>query len=83
MIPLMKSAFFDEEATRKALADFILSRDLAPGSTLIVDRREEVLENEAPVEIRVIEGAPVPAAVGAPDDEPELADDIADDASDD
>ena len=48
------------------LADFILGRDLAPGSTLIVDRREEPVENEPPVEIRVIEGTPVPAAVGGP-----------------
>ena len=63
------------------LADFILGRDLAPGSTLIVDRREEVVENEPPVEIRVIEGTPVPAAVGGPADEPEL-EDIVDDAAD-
>jgi ATP-dependent Clp protease ATP-binding subunit ClpC len=63
------------------LADFILGRDLAPGSTLIVDRREEVVENEPPVEIRVIEGTPVPAAVGGPVDEPEL-EDIVDDTAD-
>jgi ATP-dependent Clp protease ATP-binding subunit ClpC len=63
------------------LADFILGRDLAAGSTLIVDRREEVVENEPPVEIRVIEGTPVPAAVGGPADEPEL-EDIVDDTAD-
>jgi ATP-dependent Clp protease ATP-binding subunit ClpC len=63
------------------LADFILGRDLAPGSTLIVDRREEPVEDEPPVEIRVIEGTPVPAAVGGPADEPEL-EDIADSTSD-
>jgi ATP-dependent Clp protease ATP-binding subunit ClpC len=50
------------------LADFILGRELAPGSTLIVDRRENPAEGEAPVEIRVIEGTPVPAAVGGPPD---------------
>ena len=38
------------------LADFILGRDLAPGTTLIVDRREDPAEGEPPVEIRVIEG---------------------------
>jgi ATP-dependent Clp protease ATP-binding subunit ClpC len=48
------------------LADFILGRELVPGSTLIVDRRENPAEGEAPVEIRVIEGTPVPAAVGGP-----------------
>ena len=48
------------------LADFILGRELAPGTTLIVDRREDPAEGEPPVEIRVIEGEPVPATVGAP-----------------
>jgi ATP-dependent Clp protease ATP-binding subunit ClpC len=57
------------------LADFILGRDLSPGSTLIVDRREDPAENEAPVEIRIIEGAAVPAAVGGgPSDDDDLAD---------
>src|SRR5262249_58640227 len=57
------------------LADFILGRELAPGSTLVVDRREDPAEGDPPVEIRVIEGTPVPAAVGAPaDDEGVLAD---------
>ena len=36
------------------------------------------LDEEPPVEIRVIEGAPVPAAVGGPADEPD-ADEPADD----
>src|SRR6188768_1390757 len=53
------------------LADFILGRELAPGSTLVVDRREDPAEGEAPVEIRVIEGTPVPAAVGGPPPEDE------------
>jgi ATP-dependent Clp protease ATP-binding subunit ClpC len=56
------------------LADFILGRDLAPGSTMIVDRREHPGEDEPPVEIRIIEGTPVPAAVGGPAaDDDELA----------
>src|SRR5512134_847903 len=54
------------------LADFILGRELAPGTTLVVDRREDPAEGEPPVEIRVIEGAPVPAAVGGPADEADL-----------
>jgi ATP-dependent Clp protease ATP-binding subunit ClpC len=56
------------------LADFILGRELIPSSTIIVDRRENPVDEEPPVEIRVIEGTPVPAAVGGPpddtDDEP-------------
>jgi hypothetical protein len=63
------------------LADFILGRDLAPGSTLIVDRRDDPAENEPPVEIRVIEGVPVPAAVGAVD-EAEIEDVVDDDTAD-
>jgi len=57
------------------LADFILGRELAPGTTLVVDRRDAPAEGEPPVEIRVIEGTPVPAAVGGPgDDDAVLAD---------
>ena len=52
------------------LADFILGRELTPGSTVVIDRRESPGEDEPPVEIRLVEGEPVPAAVGAPD-EPE------------
>ncbi len=55
------------------LADFILGRELAPGTTLIVDRRDNPAEGEPPVEIRVIEGTPVPAAVGGPSSEADLA----------
>ncbi|MCS7050693.1 MAG: AAA family ATPase, partial [Thermomicrobium sp.] len=54
------------------LADFILSRELTEGATLIVDRRESPAEGEPPVEIRLVEGAPVPAAVGAPSETPEV-----------
>ncbi|HSF60250.1 MAG TPA: ATP-dependent Clp protease ATP-binding subunit, partial [Gaiellaceae bacterium] len=64
------------------LADFILGRELSPASTIVVDRRENPVEDEPPVEIRVIEGTPVPAAVGGPADEPDVdepAGDVADD----
>jgi ATP-dependent Clp protease ATP-binding subunit ClpC len=58
------------------LADFILGRELPPSSTIVVDRREDPGPDEPPVEIRVVEGPPVPAAVGAPDDdEPDSTDD--------
>jgi ATP-dependent Clp protease ATP-binding subunit ClpC len=58
------------------LADFILGRELPPSSTIIVDRRDDPTGDEPPVEIRVVEGPPVPAAVGAPDEpEPDSTDD--------
>jgi ATP-dependent Clp protease ATP-binding subunit ClpC len=60
------------------LADFILGRELTPSSTIVIDKREDPVEGEAPVVIRIVEGPPVPAAVGAPDDEPE-ADELLDD----
>jgi ATP-dependent Clp protease ATP-binding subunit ClpC len=60
------------------LADFILGRELTSGSTVVIDRRESPGEDEPPVEIRLVEGQPVPATVGAPD-EPE-ADESDDDA---
>src|ERR671919_431952 len=50
------------------LADFILGRELSPSSTIVVDRREDPGSDEPPVEIRVVDGPPVPAAVGAPDE---------------
>jgi ATP-dependent Clp protease ATP-binding subunit ClpC len=50
------------------LADFILGRELSPTSTIVVDRRENPESDEPPVEIRIIEGPPVPAAVGAPEE---------------
>jgi ATP-dependent Clp protease ATP-binding subunit ClpC len=57
------------------LADFILGRELAAASTIVIDRRESPGEDEPPVEIRLIEGPAVPATVGGPeepleDDEP-------------
>jgi ATP-dependent Clp protease ATP-binding subunit ClpC len=56
------------------LADFILGRELSPGATVLIDKRADPEEGEPPVVIRVIEGPPVPAAVGAPDDAPALDD---------
>jgi ATP-dependent Clp protease ATP-binding subunit ClpC len=54
------------------LADFILGRELAPSTTIVVDRREDPGPDEPPVEIRLIEGVPVPAGVGGPGEEPEV-----------
>jgi ATP-dependent Clp protease ATP-binding subunit ClpC len=56
------------------LADFILGRELSPGSTVVIDRRESPGEDEPPVEIRVVEGAPVPATVGASEEPPDVDD---------
>ena len=50
------------------LADFILGRELSAGSTILIDKRDDPVEGEPPVEIRLVEGPPVPAAVGAPDE---------------
>ena len=55
------------------LADFILGRELAPGSTLVVDRREIPGRGRAPVEIRVIEGARAGRRRRPGDDEDDLA----------
>src|ERR687895_2025437 len=46
------------------LADFILGRELTPASTIIIDRRENPVEDESLIEIRLVEGPPVPATVG-------------------
>jgi ATP-dependent Clp protease ATP-binding subunit ClpC len=65
------------------LADFILGRELSGSSTIVIDRRDNPEEGEPPVEIKVVEGPPVPAAVGAPEDaleSDEPADEPADDA---
>jgi ATP-dependent Clp protease ATP-binding subunit ClpC len=53
------------------LADFILGRELTPATTIVIDRRESPAENEPPVEIRLVEGEPVPATVGGPQETPE------------
>ena len=56
------------------LADFVLGSELGEGSTIVIDRREDAGPDDPKVDIRVVEGPPVPAAVGAPDDEPSVAD---------
>jgi ATP-dependent Clp protease ATP-binding subunit ClpC len=53
------------------LADFILGRELSPDSTVVIDRRESPGEDEPPVEIRLVEGKPVPATVGGPEEAPD------------
>ena len=44
------------------LADFVLGRELAEGSTIVVDRREDAGPDEPKVEMRVIEGEVQPRA---------------------
>src|SRR4029450_4408361 len=40
------------------LADFVLGRELSPGATIVVDRREgEIGEDESAVDIRIVEAA--------------------------
>src|SRR5213595_685896 len=57
------------------LADFVLGRNLEPGSTILVDRK-----NEDEVDITIIPGEITPEKVTVPPDEPM---DSSDDASDD
>ena len=52
------------------LADFILGRELSASSTVIIDRRDNPVDDEPPVVIRIVDGPPVPAAVGASDEPP-------------
>jgi ATP-dependent Clp protease ATP-binding subunit ClpC len=63
------------------LADFILGRELSTGATVLIDRRDNPVEDEPLVDIRVIEGPPVPATVGGPESEP-AEDDASGDATD-
>jgi ATP-dependent Clp protease ATP-binding subunit ClpC len=56
------------------LADFVLGRELGEGSTIVVDRREDAGPDEPKVDIKVIEGPPVPAVVGGPEGEPPAED---------
>jgi hypothetical protein len=37
---------------------------------VVIDRRDNPVDDEPPVVIRIVDGPPVPATVGAPDDEP-------------
>ena len=58
------------------LADFVLGRDLSEGSTILIDRRQELtgIEGESLVDIQVIEGEVKPEPVTVPpDDAAELA----------
>src|SRR5688572_2677351 len=54
------------------LADFVLGRNLNPGSTILVDRKEEVTgeEGESLVDIRIVEGEPRPEKVTVPAEAP-------------
>ncbi|HUH15309.1 MAG TPA: hypothetical protein VML35_05445, partial [Gaiellaceae bacterium] len=61
------------------LADFVLGRELSAGSTIMVDKKEELTgeEDESLVEIKIVEGEPrekvtVPADAAEPE-EPEAA----------
>ncbi len=57
------------------LADFVLGRELSEGSTIVIDRRSDPGPDEAKVEIKIVEGPPVPAVVGGAEDAgPEAAD---------
>src|SRR5688500_15829702 len=65
------------------LADYVLGRELNPGATIVVDRKEELtgVEDESLVEIRIVEGeAPKPAEaekVTVPPDEPAEPEEVA------
>jgi ATP-dependent Clp protease ATP-binding subunit ClpC len=53
------------------LADFVLGRELTPGSTIVVDKKEELTgeEGESLVEIKIVEGEPRAEKVTVPPDE--------------
>jgi ATP-dependent Clp protease ATP-binding subunit ClpC len=53
------------------LADFVLGRELAEGSTIVIDRRAEPGPDDPLVDIRIVEGEPQPEPVTVPADEPE------------
>ena len=57
------------------LADFVLGRELADGSTIVVDRRADPGPDDPKVEMRVIEGEVQPEPVTVPPDEPASTDD--------
>ena len=52
------------------LADYVLGRELTPGATIMVDRRENPGEDESLVDIKLIEGDPQLAKVTVPPEEP-------------
>ena len=53
------------------LADFVLGRNLNPGATILVDRKDDLTgeEGESLVDIKIIEGEPQ-AKVTVPPEEP-------------
>jgi ATP-dependent Clp protease ATP-binding subunit ClpC len=59
------------------LADFVLGRELTPGSTILVDRKRET---EDEVDITVIPGPAEPEKVTVPPEEPKDEAEGADDA---
>jgi ATP-dependent Clp protease ATP-binding subunit ClpC len=58
------------------LADFVLGRELGEGSTILIDRRQELsgVEGESLVDIQVIEGVPQPVTVPADEAPSDLPD---------
>nr|MBA3244334.1 AAA family ATPase [Actinomycetota bacterium] len=56
------------------LADYVLGRELTPGATIMVERRENPVDDESLVDIRLVEGEvereKVPEKVTVPPDEP-------------
>ena len=55
------------------LADFVLGRELSPGSTIVVDRRDgggDVEEGVSEVDIKIVEGSGDREKVTVPPDEP-------------
>ena len=54
------------------LADFVLGRNLNPGATILVDRKDELTgeEDESLVDIKIVEGEPRPEKVTVPAEEP-------------
>jgi ATP-dependent Clp protease ATP-binding subunit ClpC len=61
------------------LADFVLGRELSPGSTIVVERREAPptgAEGESLVDIRIVEGEPPAEKVTVPPEEPGEAEEL-------
>src|SRR6187200_3408120 len=61
------------------LADFVLGRELSPGSTIVVDRKQGELtgaEGESLVDIKIVEGEPPAEKVTVPAGEPDEAEEL-------
>jgi len=54
------------------LADFVLGRNLNPGATILVDRKEDLTgeEDESLVDIKIVEGEPPAEKVTVPPEPP-------------